>query len=41
MTSGFGVAPWLRSVVSGDWRGVDRAIAHRPRAVRPRAAVPV
>src|SRR5713226_8366887 len=27
MTSGFGVAPWLRSVVSGDWRGVDRAIA--------------
>jgi transposase len=28
MTSGFGVAPWLRTVASGDWRGVERAIAH-------------
>jgi hypothetical protein len=27
MTSGFGVAPWLRSVSSGDWRGVERAMA--------------
>ncbi len=27
MTSGFGVAPWLRSVASGDWRGVERAMA--------------
>jgi transposase len=28
MTLGFGVAPWLRSVVSGDWQGVERAIAY-------------
>jgi transposase len=27
MTSGFGIAPWLRSVASGDWRGVERALA--------------
>ena len=27
MTSGFGSAPWLRSVASGDWRGVERALA--------------
>ena len=27
MTSGFGVAPWLRSVASGDWGGVERALA--------------
>jgi transposase len=27
MTSGFGVVPWLRSVASGDWRGVERAMA--------------
>jgi transposase len=27
MTSGFGVAPWLRSVASGEWRGVERALA--------------
>ena len=27
MTSGFGVAPWLRSVASGDWHGVERALA--------------
>jgi transposase len=26
MTSGFGVAPWLRTVPSGDLRGVARAI---------------
>jgi len=27
MTSGFAVAPWLRSVGSGDWRGLERALA--------------
>ena len=27
MTSGFGVAPWLRTVASRDWRAVERAIA--------------
>jgi transposase len=27
MTSGLGVAPWLRSVASGDWAGVERALA--------------
>ena len=27
MTSGFGVAPWLRSVTSRDWRRVERALA--------------
>jgi transposase len=27
MTSGFGVAPWVRSVASRDWRGVERALA--------------
>jgi transposase len=27
MTSGFGVAPWLRTVASRDWRGVERAVA--------------
>jgi transposase len=26
MTSGFGGAPWVRSVASGDWRGVERAL---------------
>jgi hypothetical protein len=28
MTSGFGVTPWLRSVASGDWLAVDRAIGY-------------
>jgi transposase len=28
MTSGVGVAPWLRTVASGDLRGVVRAISH-------------
>jgi len=41
MTSGFGVAPWLRSVVSGDWRGVDRAIAQGRARFGLAAAVPV
>jgi transposase len=27
MTSGFGVAPWVRTMASGDWRGVERAVA--------------
>ena len=27
MTSGFGVQPWLRTVASGDWAGIARAIA--------------
>jgi len=27
MTSGFDVEPWLRTVASGDWGGVERAIA--------------
>jgi transposase len=27
MTSGFGVAPWVRTVASGDWGGVARALA--------------
>src|SRR5882672_12962248 len=26
MTSGFGVAPWLRTVANGDLRGVERAL---------------
>jgi transposase len=39
MTSGFGVAPWLRSVASGDWRGVERALAQgRVRFGLPAAA---
>jgi transposase len=42
MTSGFGVAPWLRSVGSGDWRGVERAIAQgRARFGLPVAAAVV
>src|SRR5260221_8210638 len=27
LTSGFGVPPWLRSVASGDWVSVGRAVA--------------
>jgi transposase len=27
MTSGFGLEPWLRTVASGDWVGVERALA--------------
>jgi transposase len=39
MTSGFGVAPWLRSVASRDWRGVERALAQgRVRFGLPAAA---
>lgn len=39
MTSGFGGAPWLRSVASGDWRSVERALAQgRARFGLPTAA---
>src|SRR5881409_175095 len=41
MTSGFGVAPWLRSVVSGNWGGVERALAHGRARFGLAAAVPV
>jgi len=41
MTSGFGVAPWLRSVVSGDWRSVERAIAQGRARFGIPAAAPV
>jgi transposase len=37
MTSGFGVAPWLRTVASGDWCGVERAL----RQGRMRFGLPV
>jgi transposase len=41
MTSGFGVSPWLRTVASGDLRGVERALQQgRKRfGLPPRAAV--
>jgi transposase len=39
MTSGFGVAPWLRSGASRDWRSVERALAQgRVRFGLPAAA---
>jgi len=39
MTSGFGVAPWVRSVASRDWRGVEQALAQgRVRLGLPAAA---
>jgi transposase len=41
MTSGFGVAPWLRSVASGDWRGVERALAQGGGRFGLPAAAPV
>jgi transposase len=41
MTSGFGVAPWLRSVASGDWRGVERALAQGRARLGLLAAAPV
>ena len=37
MTAGFGVAPWIRTVASGDWAAVERAITHG----RTRFGVPV
>lgn len=40
MTSGFGMRPWLRTVVSRDWRAVDRVIAQaRGRFGLPATAV--
>jgi len=41
MTSGFGIAPWLRSVASGDWRGVERALAQGRARLGLPAAAPV
>ena len=42
MTSGFGVEPWLRTVASGQWESVDRAIAQgRARFGVPDAAAVV
>jgi transposase len=41
MTSGLGVDPWLRTVASGDWRGVERAIAQGRARFRLPAAAPV
>ena len=39
MTSGLGVDPWLRTVPSGNWRGVERAMAQgRARFGLPAAA---
>src|SRR2546422_11316576 len=42
MTSGFGVTPWLRTIVSGDLRAVERALADgRRRFGVPASAVVV
>jgi len=41
MTSGFGVAPWLRRVASRDWRGVERALAQGRARLGLLAAAPV
>jgi transposase len=41
MTAGFGVAPWLRSVASRDWHGVERALAQGRARFRLPAAAPV
>lgn len=42
ITSGFGVTPWVRTVGSGDWAAVERAIAHsRARFGVPATAVVV
>lgn len=41
MTSGFGIEPWLRSVGSGDWGGVARAIAQARVRFRVAARTPV
>lgn len=39
MTSGFGIAPWLRTVASGDWPAVERALeGGRQRLGLPAAA---
>src|SRR5947207_15048428 len=41
MTSGFGIAPWLRSVAGGDWGGVGRALAQGRARLGLPAAAPV
>ena len=42
LTSGFGVSPWLRTVASGDWGGVERALSQgRQRFGVPASAVVV
>jgi transposase len=41
MTSGFGVAPWLRTVGSGDLRGVERALEQGRRRFRLSPSAPV
>jgi transposase len=41
MTSGFGVAPWLRTVGSGNLAGVDRAIQEAKRRMGLPASAPV
>jgi transposase len=41
MTSGFGVAPWLRTVGSGDRRGVERALQQGRRRFGLSPSVPV
>ena len=41
MTSGFGVAPWLRTVGSGDLRGVERALQQGRRRFGLSPAAPV
>jgi hypothetical protein len=41
MTSGFGVAPLRRTVASGDWRAIDRALAAGRQRVGLPAASPV
>src|SRR2546422_7473085 len=41
MTSGFGVAPWLRTVVTGDWRAVESALRQGRMRLGVPAAAPV
>jgi transposase len=41
MTSGFGVEPWVRTVVAGDRRGVERAIQQARARLRLAPAAPV
>src|SRR5579864_4801339 len=41
MTSGLGIAPWLRTIASGDLRAVERALADGRRRFRLPAAAAV
>src|ERR1700730_5668294 len=41
MTSGLGVDPWVRTVASGDWRSVERGLAHARARFGLGAATPV